>query len=405
MANTGRLEKTELQVRRPVLRVQKCQSINAIEALYEALHSPPESLDLSLPTSTREAHLGAVGSLIQFIVTWAKQIPTGHLLMHDKNQNKLGNHISNLSTTHHGLVGLLASRTVLSSDSAIDLSALAERAALLVLSSMRNSSVGYVTGPELLLLSADATTLRLMPQLYHDTPGRHGSVRSHEEFVELAGAWLDRLATIYLRNARLPEDLKRNLGTILYELFKNTELWAKTEIDNHPVDRSVRGIRLELTTHRTLRIDTLAVQHQQYVSTMNALLGERDLLEIAVFDSGPGLASRSLGRTPDSSTSIYEEYTAVIECLRLHASTTAKTYRGIGLLEVMRALTRARGFLRIRTGRLALYRDFCSSPLVSADDLYLYDWRARSQTLSDCGRAEGLLISMLIPIPEGRSEL
>jgi hypothetical protein len=384
-----------------VLRVVKCQSINAIEALYRPLQSAPHNLDLSIPTTTTDAHLGAIGSLIQFISTWAKRCPSGHLLMHDKDEKKLKLHITNLSSTHHGLVALLASRAVLSSDKRLDLSLEAEIAALLVLSVMRDNSLGYVTGPELLLICADATTLCRMPQLYHDLPELQGKVRSQEEFVELAGASFDRLSKLYKRSEGLREDLKQELGTVLYELFKNTDLWATTEIDNSPVERSVRGIRLELTTCRNLRLESLADQHQQYVDRMTALLGERDLLEIAVFDSGPGLASRALERTPDERTSLHDEYLAVIKCLRLHASTTSKSHRGVGLLEVMRSLTRANGFLRIRTGRLALYRDFCSSPLNSADDLYLYDWSTGSTSLSDCGRAEGLLLSMLIPVPSG----
>jgi hypothetical protein len=304
-----------------------------------------------------------------------------------------------LSQTHHGLVALLASRAVLSSDGALDLTLGAEVEALRILRKMRNNSLGYITGPEILLLSADSTPFRLMPQIYHESLEFQSKVRSHPEFVELASAWFEKLSSVYRRNCRLPEDLTLELGTLLYELFKNTDQWATLETDSSPIERSVRGIRAELTRLRTLRSEALSERHKAYINQIESLLGEPDLLEITIFDSGPGLAARSRRMVPGRDFTLEEEYEAVLERLQLRASTTSKSHRGIGLMEVMRALTRAKGFVRIRTGRLALFRDFCTSPLTSVEDLYLNDWISGSLRQSDSGRVEGLLFSILVPVP------
>jgi hypothetical protein len=140
----------------------------------------------------------------------------------------------------------------------------------------------------------------------------------------------------------------------------------------------------------------------QYVAKLEETFVDFDLLEIAVFDSGPGLAARALRRRLDDTTPLQEEYGGILQCLKVHATSSGKSHHGLGLMEVMRALTAAKAFLRIRTGRLALYRDFLSEPLASADDLHLNDWSNRGPQLTMSGRAEGLLMSILMPVSLGK---
>jgi hypothetical protein len=94
----------------------------------------------------------------------------------------------------------------------------------------------------------------------------------------------------------------------------------------------------------------------------------------------------------------------------------------MGLFEVMRLLTRLRGFLRLRTGRLGLFRDFVEDKFILDDDWkepvhsrdfyrgfeYLWDWDVDPKTvrmdpnmsLSKRKRCqlEGALFTIWIPL-------
>jgi len=84
----------------------------------------------------------------------------------------------------------------------------------------------------------------------------------------------------------------------------------------------------------------------------------------------------------------------------------------LGLYRVAQTLTESRGFLRLRTGRLSLYRDFSEHPypddgidpaedLFSPKKLMLMDSETRLAAYEQLSRltpCDGLLLTMLIPI-------
>ena len=124
---------------------------------------------------------------------------------------------------------------------------------------------------------------------------------------------------------------------------------------------------------------------------------------MSLFDSGPGLAQRWLGKSIRPHDSIDNEYDAVISCLNLHGTTSSDTDRGLGLDVVMDTLSLVRGFLRIRTGRLSLYRDFVEHPFKAGinnapPEPFLVDWNTQSMQVERMAPVEGTLLTMLIPV-------
>ena len=89
------------------------------------------------------------------------------------------------------------------------------------------------------------------------------------------------------------------------------------------------------------------------------------LLEISVFDTGPGLGLRWLsekeGRQSYAEISHDEELAAVQTCFKKHATTKASQFKGQGLSMALMALKRLDAFMTLRTGRLSLYQDFSRS--------------------------------------------
>jgi len=383
-----------------VLKVEKSQSIADVEELYKLLSAESADPDLTIPTDLREAQLGAVGALIQFVITWSKRWPQGRLLLHTTDQSKVSRYLENLSNSHHGLVALLLASDVLSANRNVSVKESANAITQLNIDRMRSKQYGDTSGGETLLCCADwkSPESRFIHQFYHPTGGSYADVRSHSDFVTLASGLIEHLSKVFQRDVPPALELRQNLGTIFYELFKNTHKWARTDAYGVAIGKSVRGLRLQLTRREMLRPRSLSERHATYLASLAKEHGPCDILEITIFDSGPGLAARALNKVVAADTPLIEEYRLVLNRLQFRATSSATSHHGVGLVEVMRTLTRARAFARLRSGRLALCRDFSSAPLERDDDIRLVDWTTGTSALSELSPAEGLLFTILLPI-------
>jgi hypothetical protein len=67
----------------------------------------------------------------------------------------------------------------------------------------------------------------------------------------------------------------------------------------------------------------------------------------------------------------------------------------------MRLLSAHSGFLRIRTGRLNLYRDFITHPYddnpENTREPFFHDWTG-TETVREYGKASGVLLSFFFPV-------
>jgi hypothetical protein len=127
----------------------------------------------------------------------------------------------------------------------------------------------------------------------------------------------------------------------------------------------------------------------------------RGILEFSVLDSGPGFVGSWLRKPVDPQGDIDVEYRAVLECLRSGHSTARNPNRGLGLTDVLRALRALNGFIRIRTNRICLYRDFHMLPTarLSETEAVLMDWqKGVSSKPSALGPVTGATVSVLIPV-------
>lgn len=383
-----------------MLKIEKSQSVADVEGYYHLLAQDPVDVDLTVPTNLREAHLGAVGALIQFLITWSKRYPNARLLLHTTDESKFSVHLENLSTSHHGVLALLLASDVLSANKTKSVTESAQRITQLSIEKMTSRQYGDTSGGESLLFCADwkSPRSRFIHQFYHPTDNSYADVRSHSDFVTLASGLIEHISRHLKRHVPPGPELRHNLGTIFYELFKNTHKWARTDADGVPINKSIRGLRLQFTSRETIRPSALSERHVTYLESLTNKLGLCDILEITIFDSGPGLAARALERELDASTTLSDEYALVLSRLQLRATSSSTSHHGIGLVEVMRTLTKAKAFARLRTGRLALCRDFLSSPFEKDDDIWLDDWTTGTKTLSELPRAEGLLFTILMPV-------
>jgi len=167
------------------------------------------------------------------------------------------------------------------------------------------------------------------------------------------------------------------LAAIIYQLLLNSDEHGSYGADGERLHESVRGIVLRLTSLKKVSevvrfagadsalrtyLTRLAMLRGAHQPNEPLPSGSMQLLEISVFDTGPGLALRWLSQAGEIRK--YEDFTleqeteAVDTCFRKHATTKASQHFGLGLPVALAAMRKLGAFMTLRTGRLSLYQDF-----------------------------------------------
>ncbi|TAX01962.1 hypothetical protein ELI07_32755 (plasmid) [Rhizobium leguminosarum] len=216
-----------------------------------------------------------------------------------------------------------------------------------------------VRGRSIPLICVDHSSLwRLQPLYYPSKALTSDPVRSVDDFGHLIGDALrvlgqeQRLANIHIGS----------IAILVRELFANTHHHARTDLNGSALRRSVRAVNFALRSvdptnvASSGRLKILAEYYQTFADIRTST--EMPFAEISVIDSGPGLAARRRQQQLAPETSIQDEIELVRDCFRKATSSFNTIAHGWGLPRVMQILKSSGGFIKIRTGRLSLYRWF-----------------------------------------------
>lgn len=391
--------------------------------------SSEDGAKVKVPTQFPSHTLGLQGSLLQFLITWLGPSKSAELCTYVQSGKDEATHLENFASTVHGLVAILAAGRVASAEGRDITEAAKKRAAMRYAELTRVE----VKGRHLLILVAD----------------NHPYVQTAAPFVGLAPKDYELRAR---RRDAFLHDFKFHLnrcikasgafplqateaGPILetvYELLANSEEWGTTDLGFKPLRNSVRGVTGEIVPLAVLRqhIAQSGVSKPlaRYFESLPNTVEATHVLEFSVFDSGVGLAQRSLKQPIGASVALTTEYKAVLNCLRKRITSSNDVTRGMGLFEVMNLLTRLKGFLRIRSGRLALFRDFVEDeflyqgwdhshrlPRFQQGFEYMWDWSVnpKEDKTSSGGEmnlvarplVDGTLLTFWVPLKVGETQL
>ena len=131
--------------------------------------------------------------------------------------------------------------------------------------------------------------------------------------------------------------------------------------------------------------------------------GEIGFVEISVFDSGVGFVEKfkSLNTNVD-----LDDIDILKKCLIKHTTSAKgldKDEKGIGLDRILNMLD-TRGFLRIKTGKIDVYRNLITHKyrqVANADfkNLELFDWKTHSnRNFTETNPVSGSLITVTFPL-------
>ncbi len=386
------------------LNVTRIATIDACETYLSQIEQRKDDR-LLLASNLKYAHCGGAVALLQVINTWSRTCsdrnPT--LITHAQEPHTEQT-VANLVETLPGLVSVLMSAKVMARDGETSMLTAAYDDARRRIEAMdegrfRETARGIATT----LLCADHTTKRALQPFYHSTSNGAAHLRGESDFVDLAA----ELMAITLGDGRRRDFDSKDIeavGVMLRELFANTHFHARSDPLRKPYRRSVRGVHF--AQHALEDAETVTGGFRPLAAYLSAVLqrprraAQAKLLEISIFDSGPGYAARAAGRLIDDDFPIETEYRLVRECLLRNVSTRMQEGAGIGLPRMLSRLKDRRGFLRLRTGRLSLFKSFADAQddNLLDSDFDFDDAGSGEHGFTRHAPAVGAVLTLLIPI-------
>jgi hypothetical protein len=385
-----------------------------MEELLQRIVSSPRDADVLVSNSLKERTFAATAAYMQLLVTWARSCPDGRLRVHvqeDADEDRARATLGNALKSDHLMLAAALARDVRARRGERELGGIAAPILEDRFSAMDSVGALLEKGNKVFAMCLDDSPVPFPKVLYRDPPrpqrGRGAELLSLGGFQNLAGGIQDKFNEGIGGGASFAGS--GSLSTALFELFKNTDEWARSDAHNLPYPRnsSVRGIRIErrnVDSEMEEAEDQPALRDFFAHESLRSHDGRRRVVELTVFDSGPGVPSRRLLAThPEGAeVDVGHEFSALRDCLRKHVTTSKKDPRGTGLHRVLQDLTDLNAFLWLRSGRLSLYRDFVAMPYrqedESRDEPFLLDWRAGLGGITPLAPATGSFFTALLPI-------
>ncbi|OQP49007.1 hypothetical protein A4H97_29430 [Niastella yeongjuensis] len=204
--------------------------------------------------------------------------------------------------------------------------------------------------------------------------------------------------------------LLKPLNAIIYELFKNTDDWATKDRFGNPIEPSVRGLYFRYYKNYIDKIEEYSEKNASLNRYFMHPIYKADeenkisFIEISIFDSGDGFIGRWLGENYTENTSIDEEVDIVKRCLTKYQTKEdgkKGIIKGMGLDRVLQTINE-RGFLRIRTNKVHVFRDMVQDQYVASSDagtIKLYDWKTLlDNQFTPYYNTKGSVITIILPL-------
>lgn len=377
----------------------KAMTVNDAEAMLDRIALGRDDY-FRVPTNGKHMQAGGEAAMVQAHLTWARDRKENQLKTYVIDELDADEQIRSLSRQFFGISAILMSDDI------------RDRADRPITTQVRTAGINRLKvlqserpreasrGPQYEIVCADHLGVG-EPRLLYDLDDQgQPTLKGLTSFEFIA----EQIAATIMPK-RLSRDIDKGfisaLGGTLYELFRNTEEHAR--VDDHRVRlrRSLRSIQARLHSLDPERLGSIVANSPPLASFVKGIRPPRTgakqihLVEISVLDSGPGLASAFTGK-PLSELSLEDEKAAVINCFAKHATRKTSSTAGLGLPNVIDILREHGGFLRIRTGRQALFADL----LKEAERGYgqpptLLPWFEGNR---DPSFAAGTLMTFLLPL-------
>ncbi|HEY9048125.1 MAG TPA: hypothetical protein VIN08_19595 [Ohtaekwangia sp.] len=362
------------------------------------------TVHVSLPKVLKKQYFGLVPALIQLVSTWVRYEKSGKLLL-SVSANPNANEIDELYENEiiYPLTALVWNRNeVYDKSGMVNLRSALRDKNREITSKMK--SVKAFKGYKLPLIISDHIAGASLP-IFESSNDFKNEEEIRESLKPAVNEMLNYILSLKSEHNTVLDDLKK----ITFELMKNTFEWARTDKDNVSLDPNIRGVIFKFYKNRRRTLVNDFKDHPGVVNYLNSkslkenTLGELYFLELSVFDSGVGFIDKYKSLHPSTKLS---DVDIVKTCMIKHntlAQGLEKEDKGIGLDRVLKTLNK-KGFLRIKTATVCLYRDLIANNYLELEKgdvakMELFDWKNESNSkYTYFPSASGSVITILYPL-------
>jgi hypothetical protein len=199
----------------------------------------------------------------------------------------------------------------------------------------------------------------------------------------------------------LDESTLSSLANLTHELFENTQDHAIADEHGQVYRRHVELLNVGWIASSEEHAKGDFYGNETLRAYWNAISsGQPGREKVSGFsfnflDSGPGMASRLLGK-PVLQMTAEEEARALRKCLNVHVTSKSMHATGLGLNAVLAEVAQAAGFIRIRSGRQAIFKCFLPGSTGAIQNSNFENWFGPQRELLSVA---GTLVSIFIPLP------
>lgn len=392
-----------------IIKIDKNIKLEDIESCYGELHGYMEKqlpIDLSLPKVLEHNYFGLIPSLYQFAVTWVRYSNSGKLLLDIENIAETDLDKLYENELLFPLISLVWNKNeVYSKDGLTNLRSILRPKNVEMFEKMKK--VKSLKGSKLLL-----TTFDHLPEDRGVLPCfeiNHEFIKNEFVLTSNLRPSLTEILNFSIETKTNYELVGKHLMGIIYELMKNTYEWAREDENRVPFDPSVRGLLIRFFKKRRKSLLEDFQNHTGLTDYFESNLlkentqNELYFLEVSVFDSGIGFIDKFKSLNP---TETLSDIDILKKCLIVHNTSAKGLYKddkGIGLDRILSILDK-KGFLRIKTGNLCVYRNLITHNHKELDkddvnSMELFDWNKNSNTdYTSFNNAKGAVVTIIYPL-------
>lgn len=377
-----------------------------IEKAYKDLKKS-SNIDLYIPANIVGKQLGIYSEIIQLIITWSR-LSTGKLYINynsttkelddkiDVMFNRYWNFVAGCMGYKNGIY--LLDQTEISSKVA---NVIKER------TSFFKINENWKKGTNSFISSVQHSANPYPSAFYFS----NGKLKPKKEIIELSKNILISISQNYSSSIStfVLEYYDKIIGEIIFELIENTHYWSQSDYSGTDFPTGLRGLLFSAHHGNKETLLSNCKDDKPLFDYISNLITNSEsnnvIVEISVFDSGSGLASKWSKKDINDFISREQIYENVIDCLiKNNTSDKSSSYeRGFGLHNVMKLLGDRKGYLKLRTNGLKLFRDFDKNPFDgyienNRENYKLDDWHSVQKKTIPTYNTSGTMFSIFLPI-------
>ncbi|MCS0382813.1 hypothetical protein ND925_08480 [Vibrio diabolicus] len=385
-------------------------SLEKIEAVIDEIYRVDQA-ELELPVQTKHIAFGGYAAAIQAVNTWARKHSERSLLVKE-SKSGIEDSIENvIKYPHKFTAAMMAKNITLTDAESLDIRKNIYSYAKESIIRQSEHLYGQNHGRLCWYSFVDHST-KGFDRNYYSLP-KFGKVQTRglNQITNVIKAMVEKSSLVAGGGILLSEDEVSSLGRLFYELFLNTDEHGRQGYGNKllkPGSRVIYTYGINLTDEGVTNSVKNDLALQKYIENLSLLdISANKFIELSVVDSGLGYCNRWLATDTsdidEKELNITQEYDILTKCFKFRETSTNSMVKGNGLPSVMSNLRALRAFIRIRSNRLCVYKDFAKRDdmELSQSNYNFYDWDSMlpcEDKLTVKNNVSGVSVTILIPL-------